>query len=441
MKEFIVNNFIQLRLVNGKTLIYIAGRKFKQCKFLLINVPFHQIESYKDIKSIDEAAEWLDIRLEGITSSRIPPEIEFWGHCSNLQVWAENGYDSRFLHRNLAFPLLKRLTEEGDNKARKIFKEEIAKRLVGGNLNVFEYLSQEGYLDYLQEEEFFSIIENFGDKTLNLLKQTIIKETKRALSICSRCFEVPILEKIKDFSTEKYTALYLKLSNETSPLIWYYLIDMNFLKLLSNDELISLIGARTEILIKIPNQLIKLVNYTCNTAISFFFKRLEDLSTSDREHIIRDILRSANPELLCYLQYIETYTKSFEIPRNIYLSFILVKNEARTLFEIEELIGKRFRIREMLEGKTGELIITLKSHHVHGLLIAGQETLPKGEETKILDLICNLKKLKNLDLCYLNLVSLTSSIGNLRNLEELNLLGNEITNMPDALLKLKKLRQ
>ena len=92
--------------------------------------------------------------------SLISPETEFWGHCSNLQAWYESNYDTRILHRNLAFPLLKRLTEEGDTVAKKVFKEEIAKRLETGHPNVVLYLIEEEYLEVLNWEEFYSVIEN-----------------------------------------------------------------------------------------------------------------------------------------------------------------------------------------------------------------------------------------------------------------------------------------
>ena len=44
-----------------------------------------------------------------------------------MQVWAEHNYYTRLLHRDITFPLLKKLTEGGDPLARKVFKEEIAK--------------------------------------------------------------------------------------------------------------------------------------------------------------------------------------------------------------------------------------------------------------------------------------------------------------------------
>ena len=83
----------------------------------------------------------------------IPPETEFWGHCSNLQVWFENNYDTRLLHSNLAFPLLKRLTEVGDNQAKNVFNEEIVKRLRSGVFNTFLFLFETEYISYLSKDE------------------------------------------------------------------------------------------------------------------------------------------------------------------------------------------------------------------------------------------------------------------------------------------------
>lgn len=72
---------------------------------------------------------------------------------TKLQAWYEQDYDTRLLHSNLAFPLLKKLTYCGDPFAKKVFKEEIAKRLESGFLPVVLYLIKEGYLSYLNAEE------------------------------------------------------------------------------------------------------------------------------------------------------------------------------------------------------------------------------------------------------------------------------------------------
>jgi hypothetical protein len=141
--------------------------------YLLLNISVDRIEDYDEIESIDEAAVKLDRSMER-NHNTVPPETEFWGHCSNLQAWAENGYDTRILHRNLAFPLLKRLSEVGDPLARKVFSEEIAIRLASKHPNVTQYLTQNGYLKYLSRDEFESILDDINSSAL----KDIIAELK-----------------------------------------------------------------------------------------------------------------------------------------------------------------------------------------------------------------------------------------------------------------------
>ncbi|MFW9988160.1 MAG: leucine-rich repeat domain-containing protein [Candidatus Odinarchaeota archaeon] len=177
-KEFKINEYLKLKLESGRTNIYIKGRIFQQCMYLLLNIPVNRIEDYDEIESIDEAAEKLDRSMEGNHHHpfrSISPEEEFQGHCSNIQAWTENGYDTRILHRNLAFPLLKRLTEVGDPMARKVFSEEIAIRLASKHPTVTQYLTQNGYLKYLSSDEFESIIEDINPNVLN----DIINELER----------------------------------------------------------------------------------------------------------------------------------------------------------------------------------------------------------------------------------------------------------------------
>jgi len=153
-KEFKVNDYLSLKLEGNSTNIYVKGRLFQQCKFLLLNIPIDEITSFDAVESIDEAADKLDRSLENPSSNfMIPPETEFWGHCSNLQVWYENNYDTRLIHSNLAFPLLKRLVEAGDVNAKKVSKEEIVNRYIEGNETVQTYLMEQGYLTNLESEE------------------------------------------------------------------------------------------------------------------------------------------------------------------------------------------------------------------------------------------------------------------------------------------------
>lgn len=108
MKEFKVNDYLSLLLINDETVIYVNNERFQQCKYLLLDIPVDKISSLDEIESVDEAAEKLDDSLEPIEGrvDKIPPEVEFWGHCSNLQVWYEHDYDTRLLHRNLNYSIL-----------------------------------------------------------------------------------------------------------------------------------------------------------------------------------------------------------------------------------------------------------------------------------------------------------------------------------------------
>ncbi len=170
LKTFKINAYLTLKLEDGRTNIYVRDKLFQQCKYILLNIPTDRIQSFNDIKSIDDAAERLDRSMEDHDRIKfeITPETEFWAHCSNLQAWDENDYDTRLLHSNLSFPLLKKLTDCGDLKAKKVFKEELAERICDGNLNVFKFILEQDYLDILSEEEKEIILDDFmSSKFLN----------------------------------------------------------------------------------------------------------------------------------------------------------------------------------------------------------------------------------------------------------------------------------
>lgn len=160
--EFKINKYLMLRLEFDNTNIYVGGKLFKQCKYLLLNIPIDGTSEFVDVESIDEAAERLDHSMERGHPRRhyIPPEIEFWGHSSNLQAWYENNYDSRILHSNLSFPLLRELVKAGDPLARKVFKDEIALRLASGHPSVVQHLINQDYLKYLNKEELETLLDD-----------------------------------------------------------------------------------------------------------------------------------------------------------------------------------------------------------------------------------------------------------------------------------------
>ena len=89
LEEFNVSEHLSLKLINDKTLIYVDNKLYLTCKRLVINIS--DIEDFNDLASMDEIVE--KRRFSDGRSVFIPPRIEFWGHCSNLQVWVESGYN------------------------------------------------------------------------------------------------------------------------------------------------------------------------------------------------------------------------------------------------------------------------------------------------------------------------------------------------------------
>lgn len=183
LKEFEINKYISLKLINcgftnlTQTQIFLNDQVFLQCAYILVENP-QEPQLQSEIDSIDEAAEILDSRLEMSfeSDSLIPPETLFWAHCSNLQAWCEFNYDTRLLHSNLSFPLLKELYKLGDLRAKKVFKEEIAVRLLSQYPPVISYLIIEGYLKYFSEEELESIFFKLNEQ-LNLPNPRLVDKS------------------------------------------------------------------------------------------------------------------------------------------------------------------------------------------------------------------------------------------------------------------------
>ena len=210
-----INQYITLKLEKGKTQIYVKGKKFLQCKRLVLNISKKDIPIYDEIDSIDEAADVYQKHLyqneivEGPLARPlhedhdITPEQEFWGHCSNLQAWYENDYDTRLLHSNLAFYLLKALVDAGDPKANKVFKTEVAERFGSGYPNVIIFILKSKLLDYFSLEEKRELIR---PNVLIILKhapeliECFSAEEKKTLIQDNKALFYEIFKKIKLYS-------------------------------------------------------------------------------------------------------------------------------------------------------------------------------------------------------------------------------------------------
>lgn len=185
---FKINKFLSLKLEKKKTNIYVNNKHFGICKHLLIDIPRNEIESFDNINSIDE----LILRNRNSTK-RMNPKTEFWGHCSNLQAWYENNYDTRLLDSYIAFPLLWKLTIVGDPLARKVFKNEVAKRIEANYLPTTRFLINQ-YLRDFEPEELEIIFEKI--KESNIYDKLIPSEIKHLTKLGDPYAKQTLIERL-----------------------------------------------------------------------------------------------------------------------------------------------------------------------------------------------------------------------------------------------------
>lgn len=293
MNEFKVNKFITLKLEDDKTIIYLNNEKFRQCKFLLLNIPIEKISTFDEIESIDEAAEKLDRSLEerGEWIIKIPPEVEFWGHCSNLQVWAEMEYDTRFLHSNLAFPLLKKLTSLGDPVAKKVFKEEIGKRLINGHISTVLFLIKDGYLDYLTQEGLSSLFTSTNFQLFGKIFDIFKSGTKIDFELFSMADDVYLkIGKYMVYSIEEKMKETFNQGN-----IEDLCVLLTMINVFNDSDLISLINNKNLNLIQ---NIIKIFNHNhidFSELKPMFFQGINRFASLKIKNQLKEIIRNGDP--------------------------------------------------------------------------------------------------------------------------------------------------
>lgn len=133
MQEFNVNEFISLKLDGGSTQIIVNGKDFIHCKYLIITIPTDRIDKWEGYDSMDEIIKATGRGEGDRKAAKLTPQEAFWGHCSNLQAWTENGYDYRLLDTKLSIPIImkimKRLVKTKDKEKFRKFFIEVVKSL------------------------------------------------------------------------------------------------------------------------------------------------------------------------------------------------------------------------------------------------------------------------------------------------------------------------
>ncbi len=131
--RFVVNEHLDVAWdkEEKRVQVLVDGKPVLHCAFLVANVSPTDVE----IESIDDLGERKDTKvLEGRNARKfLSVEEEVAAHASNIQAWAENDYNTRLLHSNIAFPVLKVLVKAGDLKAKRVLESELLDRFQNGS--------------------------------------------------------------------------------------------------------------------------------------------------------------------------------------------------------------------------------------------------------------------------------------------------------------------
>ncbi|MHA1985255.1 MAG: leucine-rich repeat domain-containing protein [Promethearchaeota archaeon] len=408
-REFTINKLLKMKLEGSKTYIYVAGEKFKQCRFLMLNIPVEEIDRFDEIKSIDEAAEIINpsmrhppepekIRRHEIPTYKIHPEEEFWGLCSNLQAWYEHGYNTRLLHVNLAFPLLKRLADVGDIQAKRIFKEEIVERYNTGVESVRKYLKNMNYLDYLSMKELLSIVKDEGER-------------KAVMLLIRKLFPTDNL----DIDIKKGKVIKIKLQAQELgrvPELIQRLTSLEHLILSYN------------LLEELPEWIGEFVNLKILEVTDNCLKKLPDSIGSLKSLEMLKVCRNK-------IEYLPDSFGNLE-------SIKILKLDSNQIDKLPESIGNLGKL-ELLDLQENNLITLPET--IGELSDLNKLILRKNQLKNIPTSIIGLKNLKGLYLGNNNIINLPLNIGNLKKLESLSISDNPISNLPKSIYSSKKLRE
>ena len=443
--SFKVNEYITLKLENEDTNIYIKGQLYTQCKFLLLKVPTNESKALEELRSVDEAAERLDASLEPIgenVENKIPPEVEFWGHCSNLQVWYENNYDSRLLHRNLAFPMLKRLLNEGDYLAQKVLKEEIIKRLESGFPSVVEYLVLEGYLEYFNEEELDYIIKT--PELVNGLVNSCHKDEEDQYQYDGLYF---LLDKLKKPSENLFKELLRLLLKRNDLRLTHFLERTDLIYGINHRERACLLldEFEAEAVLKIWEVLdisykkLGFSIYPIDRKTRVYIKDKHiielDLDYLDIKYIPTDVLKFKKLETLSLRRNQISIIPNFLQKMKQLTRLNLAENNISKI-PIELCHTQNLKILILANNKITEIPTSIERLEALKRLI-----INNNEIRKIPTELSNLKNLRMLNLRGNNLDNIPLFIEKIKGLTNLNLSNNKINEIPIELCNLKNLKE
>ena len=146
-----INEYTSLKLENGNINMYVENEFFRKCNFISLHLPKKHFDTSnileKKVKQSNQSILACEINLS------LSQEEEFHEYCNRFRAWSEHKYDSRILPLYFVFPLMRKLVELKDSRARNTFKEEIVKKIVIGSNYDLYFLIFNNYLSFLNPEE------------------------------------------------------------------------------------------------------------------------------------------------------------------------------------------------------------------------------------------------------------------------------------------------
>jgi len=382
-QRFKITDYLEVILTDDdKIEIRINGERFMQCTHVLTTIHTDEIENVLLLESVDE------IQTENTTV--IDVDTRFFVHRSNLQAWVENCFDTRMLHSNLSFPILKRLVEIGVVKET-LLKEEVAKRFECGNDAIRDFLILNDYTKLLTKKELRSILPPECD----ILREIEI-ETNGSFVLYS-----PQEEYLYDDFEKKNQLGFFMINNKIAVICFF------------NYDIQNRLSRVFKILSRINYDEDLLLSYNSLVKIPEDIVNLTSLKSLILDHNPLEILTDSIGNLKLLLALDLSHTNLTTIPDSIgnLKSLLTLVLSHTNLTTIPDSIGN------------------LKSLQHLDLSHTNLTTIP--------DSIGNLKSLQHLDLSHTNLTTIPDSIGNLKSLRYLNLSRTNLTKIPKSVKNLK----
>lgn len=217
-----INQHLEVGIENGVVRAFVDGKSIVQCMYLVADIELGT-KMALETDSIDDLQAKTPFQHAPVASL----EEQLQAHASNIQAWAENDYNPRILHSNIAFPLLKALAEAGDEKAARVAATEVDERSIHGTtrtrqaiLNTFpELLSERGWQAMIDDAivaraSFFSMVSKHA-KNGNIIAKGVVDNLVANVATCSPDIRHEIIMAMPDVMPEiAWLALIDDMANE-----------------------------------------------------------------------------------------------------------------------------------------------------------------------------------------------------------------------------------